>query len=94
MSRDGRSDAPAVYAALGDSISIEEYAGGSGLGGASLFARNRDDTFPRWRGRDLTTVHPRVSAKSSGDRVGGQWSSVFAGVVAESGGDVRAAGQA
>jgi hypothetical protein len=58
MSRDGRSDAPAVYAALGDSISIDEYAGGSGLGGASLFARNRDDTFPRWRGRDLTTVHP------------------------------------
>lgn len=39
MSRDGRSDAPAVYAALGDSISIDEYAGGSGLGGASLFAR-------------------------------------------------------
>ena len=33
MSRDGRSDAPAVYAALGDSISIDEYAGGSGLGG-------------------------------------------------------------
>jgi hypothetical protein len=51
-------DAPAVYAALGDSISIDEYAGGSGLGGASLFARNRDDTFPWWRGRDLTTVHP------------------------------------
>jgi hypothetical protein len=29
MSRDGRSDAPAVYAALGDSISIDEYAGGT-----------------------------------------------------------------
>jgi hypothetical protein len=51
-------DRPALYAALGDSISIDEYAGGPGLGGASLFARNRDDTFPQWRGRDLATVHP------------------------------------
>jgi lysophospholipase L1-like esterase len=58
MSRDDRPDPPAVYAALGDSISIDEYAGGPGLGGASLFARNRDDTFPRWRGRDLATLHP------------------------------------
>ena len=55
MSRD---DGPALYAALGDSISIDEYAGGPGLGGPSLFARNRDDVFPQWRGRDLATVHP------------------------------------
>jgi lysophospholipase L1-like esterase len=47
-----------VYAALGDSISIDEYAGGRGLGGASLFAHNRDDTFPHWRGRDLATIYP------------------------------------
>jgi lysophospholipase L1-like esterase len=47
-----------VYAALGDSISIDEYAGGPGLGGASLFAHNRDDTFPQWCGRDLVTIHP------------------------------------
>jgi lysophospholipase L1-like esterase len=58
MSRDDRPDPPAVYAALGDSISIDEYAGGPGLGGASLFAHNRDDTFPQWRGRDLITIHP------------------------------------
>ena len=55
MSHDDR---PALYAALGDSISIDEYAGGPGLGGPSLFARNRDDVFPQWRGRDLATVHP------------------------------------
>jgi len=48
----------AVYVALGDSISIDEYAGGPGRGGASLFARNRDDDFPEWRGRDLATLHP------------------------------------
>ena len=47
-----------VYIALGDSISIDEYAGGPGRGGAGLFARNRDDDFPEWRGRDLATLHP------------------------------------
>lgn len=50
-----------MYAALGDSISIDQYAGGSGLGGASLFARNRDDTFPRWRGRDAGTGRETVA---------------------------------
>jgi len=59
MSRDDdRPDRPTLYAALGDSISIDEYAGGPGLGGASLLAHNQDDTFPQWRGRDLATVHP------------------------------------
>ena len=46
---------PPTYIALGDSISIDEYAGGPGRGGASLLARNRDDDFPDWRGRDLTS---------------------------------------
>ena len=50
-------DAPA-YVALGDSISIDEYAGGPGRGGASLLHRNRDDDFPSWRGRDLVSVLP------------------------------------
>jgi lysophospholipase L1-like esterase len=49
-----------IYVALGDSISIDEYAGGPGRGGASLLARNRDDDFPEWRGRDLTTRHPSL----------------------------------
>jgi hypothetical protein len=49
-----------VYVALGDSISIDHYAGGEGRGGASLFARNRDDV-PQWRGRDLATLDPRLS---------------------------------
>src|SRR5215213_3596005 len=45
MSReDGRPDRPTLYAALGASISIDEYAGGPGLGGASLLAHNQDDT--------------------------------------------------
>jgi lysophospholipase L1-like esterase len=44
------------YVALGDSISIDDYAGGSGCGGASLLARNRDDDFPAWHGHDLADL--------------------------------------
>ena len=47
-----------AYFALGDSISIDEYAGGPGRGGASLLARNRNEDFPAWRGRDLATTRP------------------------------------
>jgi lysophospholipase L1-like esterase len=49
-----------VYLALGDSISIDLYAGGPGRGGASLLARNRDADFPHWRGRDLATTRPEL----------------------------------
>ena len=49
-----------VYVALGDSISIDDYAGGPGRGAASLLARNRDDDFPHWRGHDLATRHPSL----------------------------------
>ena len=41
------------YVALGDSISIDDYAGGPGRGGASLLARNRDEDFPAWSRHDL-----------------------------------------
>src|SRR3954467_10322454 len=47
-----------AYVALGDSISIDDYAGGPGRGGASLLFANRDEDFPEWRGRDLRAVHP------------------------------------
>jgi lysophospholipase L1-like esterase len=47
-----------LYVALGDSISIDLYAGGPGRGGPSLLTRNRDDDFPQWRGRDLATRRP------------------------------------
>ncbi len=47
-----------MYVALGDSISIDEYAGGPGRGGASLLARNIDRDFPEWAGRDLAHRHP------------------------------------
>ena len=47
-----------LYVALGDSISIDEYAGGPGRGGASLLHANRDDDFPEWRGRDLRSADP------------------------------------
>jgi lysophospholipase L1-like esterase len=47
-----------AYVALGDSISIDDYSGGPGTGGASLLFRNRDDDFPDWRGRDLATGQP------------------------------------
>jgi hypothetical protein len=47
-----------VYAALGDSLSIDDYAGGPGRGAASLLLRNRDEDFPAWAGRDLITRDP------------------------------------
>jgi lysophospholipase L1-like esterase len=47
-----------LYAALGDSISIDLYAGGSGCGGPSLLTRNNDDDFPQWHGKDLAGRHP------------------------------------
>ncbi len=46
------------YVALGDSISIDDYSGGPGRGGASLLFANRDDDFPEWRGSDLRTADP------------------------------------
>ena len=49
-----------IYAALGDSMSIDDYAGGPGRGAASLLWRNRDDDFPAWAGRDLTAHDPAV----------------------------------
>ena len=49
-----------MYVALGDSISIDLYAGGPGRGGASLLAHNRDDDFPDWRGHDLATGRPEL----------------------------------
>jgi lysophospholipase L1-like esterase len=49
-----------VYAALGDSMSIDHYAGGPGRGAASLLWRNRDDDFPAWAGQDLTAHDPGV----------------------------------
>ncbi len=53
--------APPRYVSLGDSISIDDYAGGPGRGGASLLFRNRDDDFPDWRGRDLLTLDPATT---------------------------------
>jgi len=47
-----------VYAALGDSMSIDDYAGGPGRGAASLLWRNRDHDFPAWAGRDLAARDP------------------------------------
>ena len=47
-----------LYAALGDSLSIDDYAGGTGRGAASLLWRNRADDFPAWAGRDLTSRDP------------------------------------
>ncbi len=35
-----------VYVALGDSMSIDDYAGGAGRGAASLLYRNCDADFP------------------------------------------------
>jgi lysophospholipase L1-like esterase len=46
----------AIYVALGDSMSIDDYAGGAGRGAASLLHRNRDADFPDWVGRDLAAA--------------------------------------
>ncbi len=54
----GRDDVAGRYVALGDSISIDAYAGGPGRGAASLLYRNRDEDFPAWHGRDLATSRP------------------------------------
>jgi lysophospholipase L1-like esterase len=54
----GRTHSRVVYAALGDSLSIDDYAGGPGRGAASLLWRNGDDDFPAWAGRDLTAQDP------------------------------------
>jgi lysophospholipase L1-like esterase len=45
-----------MYIALGDSMSIDDYAGGAGRGAASLLHRNRDADFPAWAGRDLASA--------------------------------------
>ncbi len=55
------STASPAYVALGDSISIDDYSGGPGRGGPSLLFRNRDDDFPQWRGRDLSTEQPATA---------------------------------
>lgn len=47
-----------LYVALGDSISIDYYAG-PGLGAASLLYKNRDDLYPEFKGRDLLSLNPR-----------------------------------
>jgi lysophospholipase L1-like esterase len=54
----GRIHGRVVYAALGDSMSIDDYAGGPGRGAASLLWRNRDHDFPAWAARDLTAGDP------------------------------------
>jgi hypothetical protein len=52
------------YVALGDSMSIDDYAGGPGRGAASLLHRNDNRDFPDWAGRDLaSTVGIRVLAR-------------------------------
>jgi lysophospholipase L1-like esterase len=54
------ADRPRYYVSLGDSISIDAYAGGTGCGAPALLYQNRDDLFPEWRGRDLKTVLPAM----------------------------------
>jgi lysophospholipase L1-like esterase len=63
------------YVALGDSMSIDLYAdldyterrrralGGARLGAASLLARNNDQVWPEFAGRDLATRCPGIEAR-------------------------------
>ena len=68
LDRYALGDDPMVYAALGDSMSIDDYAGGPGRGAASLLWRNRDDDFPAWAGRDLTAHDPGARLNAAGQR--------------------------
>jgi lysophospholipase L1-like esterase len=64
-----------VYAALGDSMSIDRYPDldhadrqrlpvpAAGLGAASLLARNDDNVWPDFAGRDLVTRHPGIDCR-------------------------------
>lgn len=49
---------PRYILSLGDSMSIDAYAGGPGRGAASLLYQNRDADFPSWAGRDLKSRLP------------------------------------
>ncbi len=53
-----RGNNRAYYVSLGDSISIDAYAGGPGRGGASLLFQNRAEDFPEWAERDLVSRLP------------------------------------
>lgn len=46
------------YVSLGDTLSTDAPAGGPGRGAASLLLKNRDEDFPLWRGRDLSSRFP------------------------------------
>jgi lysophospholipase L1-like esterase len=52
------ADTPKYYVSLGDSVSIDAYAGGPGRGAPALLLKNRNDNFPDWAGRDLVSVLP------------------------------------
>jgi lysophospholipase L1-like esterase len=64
-----------TYAALGDSMSIDRYPDldhadrqrlrlpVTGLGAASLLARNDDDVWPEFAGRDLVTRFPGIDCR-------------------------------
>ena len=66
---------PVAYVALGDSMSIDRYPDldhadrqrlrlpASGLGAASLLARNDDDVWPEFAGRDLATRQPGIDCR-------------------------------
>jgi len=48
------------YVGLGDSISIDEYAGGPGWGAISLFHHNNDEIYPEFKGKDLRSLYPGI----------------------------------
>ena len=48
------------YVGLGDSICIDEYAGGHGWGAISLFYRNKDNIYPEFKGKDLRSLYPGI----------------------------------
>jgi len=64
-----------TYVALGDSMSIDRYPDldhadrqtlalpVTGLGAASLLARNDDDVWPEFAGRDLVTISPGIACR-------------------------------
>lgn len=51
--------------ALGDSMSIDEYAGAPNLGAASLLYCNDDERYPEFVGRDLKTTCPGLRFRNA-----------------------------
>jgi len=50
-----------LYLGLGDTLSVDPHPEGPGWGACSLLARNRDESYPDFAGRDLASGAPEIT---------------------------------